>query len=86
MVCLGRWFVSVRFGLVWTLCLAISKRVRKDSVKQRQRSVETIGIRQELRSPPWLVQSDTVGVDDEFGSLHWGTLFQVCCFKQRAND
>ena len=46
----------------------------EDSIIQRQRSVETIGVRQELRSPPWIVQHATLGVDDEFRALHWGTL------------
>ena len=47
-----------------------------DSVKRRQRSVEDIGIRQELRAPPWVTQHATLGVDDRFCALHWGTLFE----------
>ena len=48
----------------------------EDSVARRQQSVEEIGIRQELRSPPWLVQHPKLGVDDRFQALHWGTLFE----------
>ena len=49
----------------------------EDSVKQRQRTVETLGVRPELRNPRWRVQHATLGVDDEFLSIHWGTLFDA---------
>lgn len=49
----------------------------EDSILQRQKTVESIGIRQELRSPPWLVQHRTLGIDDEYQCLHWGTLFDA---------
>ena len=49
----------------------------EDSLSRRQATVEEIGIRQELRSPPWLAQHPTLGVDNRFESLHWGTLFEA---------
>ena len=57
----------------WFVCLADLS----DSPHglQRQKTVETLVVRPELRSPPWFVQHPTLGVDDEFLSVHWATLF-----------
>ena len=52
-----------------------------DSVKQRQKTVETLGVRPRLRNPPWPVQHPTLGVDDELLSVHGRTLFDA---TQRA--
>ena len=45
------------------------------SISSKEKSVETFSIRQEWRSPPWLVQHENVENDAEVQSLHWGTLF-----------
>ena len=39
-------------------------------------SVEVFSLRLEWRSPPWIVQNENEGVNDEFDSVHWGTLFE----------
>ena len=49
----------------------------EDSIRQRQTTVEKLGIRPELRGPLWLVQHPTLGVDDEFLSCRSGTLFDA---------
>ena len=39
-------------------------------------SVEVFSLRLEWRSPPWIVQNENELVNDEFDSVHWGTLFE----------
>ena len=48
----------------------------EDSVLTKQKSIESIGVRPELRSPPWLTQHPEMGRDDQMLSLHWGTLLE----------
>lgn len=46
----------------------------EDSAAGLEKSVWRIGVRQELRAPPMIVQSSVTGIDDEFRALQWGTL------------
>ncbi|CAK0900404.1 unnamed protein product, partial [Prorocentrum cordatum] len=46
----------------------------KASVTELAKSAWAKGIRQEMRSPPWLAQSASVGDDETFTALHWGAL------------
>ena len=69
----------------------LADRGDEDSVLQRQRTVESVGIRQELRSPPWVSQWPSLGVDNKFQALHWGTLFEStkrawAADTKKAND
>ena len=42
----------------------------------KKASIETVGLRLDWDSPPWVVQHPDMSNDEEFMSLHWGTRFE----------
>ena len=49
----------------------------ESSVLSRQRSVESVGVMQDVRGGgPWLVQVQDEAVDDEYEAEHWATLIE----------
>ena len=54
----------------------LNDRGDESSIQARQKSVETVGILQDLRGGPFLVKAPDASVNDEYEVVHWATLLE----------
>ena len=81
--CVWVYVLSVSLSVCYTcvlfvlMCNCLCCIALEASICQRQASVESIGVVQDVRGGPWLMQDKSISDNDKFWALHWATLIQA---------